>query len=90
MWWSDKYEEHLAHSAPCASRFDGFDRGDLGRDDRCEFPNEHSQRRLSCHRTGAGQPLRVSVKDCWRGLGRHVGARGLKPQNTVVLVTGSS
>jgi hypothetical protein len=24
----DKYEEHLADSAPCASRWDGFDRGD--------------------------------------------------------------
>lgn len=23
-----QYEEHLAHSAPCASRWDGFDRGD--------------------------------------------------------------
>lgn len=26
----DQYEEHLAHSAPCNSRFDGFDRGDQG------------------------------------------------------------
>jgi hypothetical protein len=25
---TDRYEEHLAHSAPCASRWDGFDRGD--------------------------------------------------------------
>ena len=24
----DKYEEHVADSAPCASRWDGFDRGD--------------------------------------------------------------
>lgn len=24
----DQYEEHLAHSAPCSSRWDGFDRGD--------------------------------------------------------------
>jgi len=24
----DKYQEHLDHSAPCSSRFDGFDRGD--------------------------------------------------------------
>lgn len=28
-----QYEEHLAHSAPCNSRWDGFDRGDLGRDE---------------------------------------------------------
>jgi hypothetical protein len=26
----DTYTEHLADSAPCSSRFDGFDRGDLG------------------------------------------------------------
>lgn len=25
-----QYEEHLDHSATCASRWDGFDRGDLG------------------------------------------------------------
>ena len=25
---TDQHEEHLAHSAPCASRWDGFDRGD--------------------------------------------------------------
>lgn len=24
----DKLQEHIAHSAPCASRWDGFDRGD--------------------------------------------------------------
>jgi hypothetical protein len=24
----DKYQEHLAHSAPCSSAWDGFDRGD--------------------------------------------------------------
>lgn len=27
---TNQYEEHLAHSEPCASRWDGFDRGDLG------------------------------------------------------------
>ena len=26
--YANQYEEHLAHSAPCASRWDGFDRGD--------------------------------------------------------------
>jgi hypothetical protein len=24
----NQYEEHLAHSAPCSSRWDGYDRGD--------------------------------------------------------------
>ena len=28
--FADPYQEHLAHSAPCSSRFDGFDRGDQG------------------------------------------------------------
>lgn len=28
--FSSQYEEHLAHSAPCSSRWDGFDRGDIG------------------------------------------------------------
>ena len=32
--YSSQYEEHLAHSAPCASRWDGFDRGDLVNDER--------------------------------------------------------
>ena len=26
--YTNQYEEHLAHSAPCNSRWDGFDRGD--------------------------------------------------------------
>jgi hypothetical protein len=26
--FSNQLEEHLAHSAPCSSRWDGFDRGD--------------------------------------------------------------
>jgi len=25
--FANQYEEHLAHSAPCSSRWDGFDRG---------------------------------------------------------------
>lgn len=25
--FTNQYEEHIAHSAPCASRWDGFDRG---------------------------------------------------------------
>jgi hypothetical protein len=30
--YTDQYEEHLAHSTPCASRWDGFDRGDADLD----------------------------------------------------------
>jgi hypothetical protein len=26
----NKYDEHLSDSSPCGSRWDGFDRGDLG------------------------------------------------------------
>lgn len=26
--YESQYEEHLAHSATCSSRWDGFDRGD--------------------------------------------------------------
>lgn len=29
----DTYQEHLDHSGPCSSRWDGFDRGDIGRED---------------------------------------------------------
>ena len=32
----DKYAEHLRDSQPDNSRFDGFDRGDLGRNDPCD------------------------------------------------------
>lgn len=28
--YTDQYEEHLAHSAPCTSRWDGWDCGDIG------------------------------------------------------------
>jgi len=30
--FANQYEEHLAHSAPCSSQWDGFDRGDSERD----------------------------------------------------------
>lgn len=30
--FNNQYEEHLADSAPCNSRWDGFDRGDNGDD----------------------------------------------------------
>lgn len=31
--YASQYEEHLAHSAPCTSRWDGFDRGTLWTDE---------------------------------------------------------
>lgn len=31
--FANQYEEHVAHSAPCASRWDGFDRGTLWDDE---------------------------------------------------------
>ena len=36
----NQYEEHLAHSAPCTSRFDGFDCGDLGRPEMFDVIDE--------------------------------------------------
>ena len=48
------YEEHLAHSAPCNSRWDGFDRGDSGHD--VDSPDERCIGRMTSE---AGQ--RVSI-----------------------------
>lgn len=50
--FTNQYEEHIAHSAPCNSRWDGFDRGDDARADerdqgvRCigRMTNEAGQR----------------------------------------------
>lgn len=39
----DTYQEHLDHSAPCSSRWDGFDRGDIGQGDAgVDYPTEKS------------------------------------------------
>ena len=41
--FDDQYQEHLSQSAPCASRWDGFDRGDTsqnGDDDLTLANNE--------------------------------------------------
>ena len=40
--FTNQYEEHLAHSAPCSSRWDGFDRGDTDWD----YEEEQLQRNL--------------------------------------------
>ena len=34
--FANQYEEHLAHSAPCNSRWDGFDRGTVWADEKEE------------------------------------------------------
>ena len=34
--FANQYEEHLAHSAPCNSRWDGFDRGTVWADEKPE------------------------------------------------------
>ena len=52
------YEEHLAHSAPCASRWDGYDRGDLGR--------ENEQENLTIKRTVSASAAGIYLfrEDC--------------------------
>ena len=34
--FANQYEEHLAHSAPCSSQWDGFDRGTVWADEQVE------------------------------------------------------
>ena len=34
--FANQYEEHLAHSAPCSSQWDGFDRGTVWADEKEE------------------------------------------------------
>lgn len=49
-------QEHLDHSAPCASRWDGFDRGDIDYADEIECRNlEEAEFLGSC--VGAPTPL---------------------------------
>lgn len=58
--FNSHYEEHLAHSAPCASRWDGFDRGDTGRDvDHCD----QGQRVIGRMTSGGG--YRVEIIETW-------------------------
>jgi hypothetical protein len=55
----NQYEEHLAHSAPCNSRWDGFDRGDLA-----ESPADQGQRVIGRMASSRG---RVTVTEFWCG-----------------------
>ena len=58
--FTNQHEEHLAHSAPCASRWDGFDRGDTGHDaGTCDV----GQRVIGRQTNEAGQ--RVTITESW-------------------------
>lgn len=54
----NQYEEHVAHSAPCNSRFDGFDRGTSWADE--EFFTSKVIGRMT---NGAGQRVEI-VEEC--------------------------
>lgn len=56
----DKYAEHLADSAPCASRWDGFDRGDVG---AIENHADQGQRVIGRMTNKRGQ--RVVIVELW-------------------------
>jgi hypothetical protein len=58
MTYANQYEEHLA-SQPDNSRWDGFDRGDLGREEQPEV-NEIIVGRMT---NGAGQRVVLKVTD---------------------------
>ena len=51
--FANQYEEHLAHSAPCNSRWDGFDRGTVWAD---EAPSERIIGRMT---NEAGQRVEI-------------------------------
>ena len=57
--FSNQYEEHLAHSAPCASRWDGFDRGDDGQ----EIVQDQGKRVIGRMTSGGG--YRVEIVEYW-------------------------
>ena len=56
----NQYNEHMAHSAPCTSRFDGFDCGDLGRE-----VSDQGTRVVG--RMTATQGYKVEIIECWNG-----------------------
>lgn len=49
-------QEHLDHSAPCVSRWDGFDRGDIDHEDEIECRNLEEAEFLE-NLVGAPAPL---------------------------------
>lgn len=56
--FANQYEEHLAHSAPCNSRFDGFDCGDT---------NEIDSGSKVIGRMTARNGSRVEIIESWGG-----------------------
>ncbi len=59
--FANQYEEHIAHSAPCSSRWDGFDRGDDGRD--LLEGLDQGKRLIGRMTNGAGK--RVKIVEYW-------------------------
>lgn len=55
--WMSKFDEHLAHSAPCSSMFDGFDRGD----DFANLPDDDELIAFAEQFVGPLQEILVSV-----------------------------
>jgi hypothetical protein len=55
----DTYQEHLNHSAPCNSRFDGFDRGDIGQEE------DRDQGTKCIGRMTSGGGYRVEIFHLW-------------------------
>jgi hypothetical protein len=56
--YATQYEEHIAHSASCNSRWDGFDRGDAN--DVVETPTERCIGRMT---NAAGQRITIIETD---------------------------
>jgi len=59
----DKLAEHLRDSAPCASRWDGFDRGDT------DFEPDMGHRTIGRMTSGGG--YRVEIVEYWCDEMRH-------------------
>lgn len=55
--FANQYEEHLAHSAPCSSRWDGFDRGDT------DFEVDQGSRVIGRMTSGGG--YKVTITEFW-------------------------
>jgi len=53
------YQEHLAHSAPCTSRWDGFDRGDT------DFTVDSGSKVIGRMTSGGG--YKVEIIETWSG-----------------------
>jgi len=54
--FANQYEEHLAHSAPCNSRWDGFDRG-------TDFERDQGSKVIGRMTSGGG--YKVEITEVW-------------------------